>query len=116
MSPVTDNVAANRFELIEDGHMAHADYRRERGRLFIDNVFTILISCAFKIFNHSRPISFPYIINYLLNPRFVTKHRNFNGINNKDFLIFGSLFRERYRLLGESILQYINIRTFKATN
>jgi predicted GNAT family acetyltransferase len=40
MSPVTDNVAANRFELIEDGHMAHADYRRERGRLFIDHVFT----------------------------------------------------------------------------
>ena len=33
MSPVTDNVAASRFELIEDGHMVHADYRREPGRL-----------------------------------------------------------------------------------
>lgn len=40
MSPVTDNVAASRFELNEDDHLAYADYRREPGRLIIDYVFS----------------------------------------------------------------------------
>jgi predicted GNAT family acetyltransferase len=46
MSPVTDpstgrvtnNVAAHRFELIEDGLVSFADYRRSPGRLIIDHV------------------------------------------------------------------------------
>ena len=37
--PVTDNVDASRFELLEDGALAYADYRREPGRLVIPYVF-----------------------------------------------------------------------------
>ncbi|MBI1406423.1 MAG: N-acetyltransferase [Caulobacter sp.] len=39
MTQVTDNVAAGRYELVEDGETAFADYRRERGRIIIDYVF-----------------------------------------------------------------------------
>ena len=35
---VTDNVAAQRFELIEDGQIAFADYIRQTGRLVIPHV------------------------------------------------------------------------------
>jgi predicted GNAT family acetyltransferase len=37
---VVDNSAAGRFELVEQGHMAWASYRREGGALFIDYVFS----------------------------------------------------------------------------
>ncbi len=40
MPNVIDNVAAGRFELIEEGQTAYADYRREGGRLYIDYVFS----------------------------------------------------------------------------
>jgi predicted GNAT family acetyltransferase len=40
MTNVTDNPAAGRFELIEDGQLAYADYRRADGRLIIDYVFS----------------------------------------------------------------------------
>ena len=40
MSTVTDNNAAGRYELIEQGQTAYADYRREGGRLYIDYVFS----------------------------------------------------------------------------
>lgn len=36
--PVTDNLALSRFELVEQGHVAFADYRREPGRLIISHV------------------------------------------------------------------------------
>jgi hypothetical protein len=36
MTYVTDNAAAGRYELIEQGQTAYADYRREGGRLYID--------------------------------------------------------------------------------
>jgi predicted GNAT family acetyltransferase len=36
--PVTDNGPAHRFELIEDGLVSFADYRRLPGRLIIDHV------------------------------------------------------------------------------
>lgn len=38
MTTVTDNTAAGRFELIEQGQTAYADYRRNPGRLVIDYV------------------------------------------------------------------------------
>lgn len=40
MTYVTDNAAAGRYELIEQGQTAYADYRREGGRLYIDYVFS----------------------------------------------------------------------------
>ncbi|HRD27685.1 MAG TPA: GNAT family N-acetyltransferase [Caulobacter sp.] len=40
MTHVTDNPAAGRFELIEQGQIAYADYRRSPGRLVIDYVFS----------------------------------------------------------------------------
>ncbi|MBI5942332.1 MAG: N-acetyltransferase [Caulobacterales bacterium] len=40
MTNVTDNTAAGRFELIEQGQFAYADYRRSPGRLIIDYVFS----------------------------------------------------------------------------
>ena len=38
MSDVTDNPDAGRFELVEDGLLAWADYRRQDGRLVIPHV------------------------------------------------------------------------------
>jgi len=38
MGEVTDNRARNRFELVEEGELAFADYRREPGRLVIPYV------------------------------------------------------------------------------
>lgn len=40
MTTVTDNPAESRYELLEDGELAWADYRREPGRLIIDYVFS----------------------------------------------------------------------------
>lgn len=40
MAHVTDNTAAGRFELIEAGQTAYADYRLENGRMIIDYVFS----------------------------------------------------------------------------
>jgi predicted GNAT family acetyltransferase len=40
MTDITDNTAAGRFELIEQGQTAYADYRRTPGRLVIDYVFS----------------------------------------------------------------------------
>lgn len=40
MANVTDNTAEGRYELIEEGQTAYADYRREAGRLYIDYVFS----------------------------------------------------------------------------
>ena len=40
MTEITDNTAAGRFELIEQGQTAYADYRRTPGRLVIDYVFS----------------------------------------------------------------------------
>jgi len=40
MTGVTDNEARSRYELIEQGLTAYADYRRDRGRLYIDYVFS----------------------------------------------------------------------------
>lgn len=40
MSTVTDNTAEGRYELIEQGQTAYADYRRQDGRLYIDYVFS----------------------------------------------------------------------------
>ncbi len=37
-TPVTDNVERRRFELVEQGQVAFADYRREAGRLVIPHV------------------------------------------------------------------------------
>ena len=37
-NPVTDNAARRRFELVELGQTAFADYRREGGRLIIPHV------------------------------------------------------------------------------
>ncbi|MGE5502018.1 MAG: GNAT family N-acetyltransferase [Ignavibacteriales bacterium] len=39
MNDVTDNQARSRYELEEQGLTAYADYRRDRGRLYIDYVF-----------------------------------------------------------------------------
>jgi uncharacterized protein len=38
MSAVTDNVAKSRFELVEDGRLAYAEYRREGDVLVIPYV------------------------------------------------------------------------------
>jgi predicted GNAT family acetyltransferase len=38
MSKVTDNAQHNRFELVEDGRLAWADYRRQGDRLVIPHV------------------------------------------------------------------------------
>lgn len=40
MSDIIDNTEAGRFELIEQGQTAYADYRRTPGRLVIDYVFS----------------------------------------------------------------------------
>jgi predicted GNAT family acetyltransferase len=40
MAHVTDNTDAGRFELIEAGQTAYADYRLENGRMIIDYVFS----------------------------------------------------------------------------
>lgn len=40
MTDVVDNTARSRFELVEDGHTAYADYRRQDGRLVIPYVFS----------------------------------------------------------------------------
>lgn len=40
MANVTDNTAAGRFELIEEGQTAYADYRRQDGQLIVDYVFS----------------------------------------------------------------------------
>ncbi|ATQ41857.1 GNAT family N-acetyltransferase [Caulobacter mirabilis] len=40
MTHVTDNAAAGRYELVEDGETAYADYRRQSDRLIIDYVFS----------------------------------------------------------------------------
>lgn len=40
MADITDNTAAGRYELIEAGQTAYADYRLENGRLIIDYVFS----------------------------------------------------------------------------
>ncbi|MCF8503873.1 MAG: N-acetyltransferase [Caulobacter sp.] len=40
MTSVTDNTAAGRFELIEQGQTAYADYRLSGGRMIIDYVFS----------------------------------------------------------------------------
>lgn len=40
MTHVSDNQAAGRYELEEEGLTAYADYRREDGRLIIDYVFS----------------------------------------------------------------------------
>lgn len=37
-NPVTDNPSKGRYELVEQGHTAYADYRKEPGRLYIDYV------------------------------------------------------------------------------
>jgi predicted GNAT family acetyltransferase len=37
-TPVIDNADLNRFELVEQGYVAFADYRREPGRLIIPHV------------------------------------------------------------------------------
>lgn len=36
---VTNNTAENRYEMITDGHLSHADYRLEGKNLSIDHVF-----------------------------------------------------------------------------
>ena len=38
MTEVVDNTAQSRFELVENGHVAYADYRRQGGRLVIPYV------------------------------------------------------------------------------
>lgn len=40
MSDITDNAAAGRFELIEQGLTAYVDYRMTPGRMVIDYVFS----------------------------------------------------------------------------
>lgn len=35
---ITNNVAKSRYELVEDGQVAFADYRLQSGRLIIDHV------------------------------------------------------------------------------
>ena len=34
-----DNAAASRYELVEQGHTAYADYRKDGGTLYIKYVF-----------------------------------------------------------------------------
>ena len=38
MNPVTDNAARGRFELVEEGKLAFADYRRQEGVLVLPHV------------------------------------------------------------------------------
>jgi predicted GNAT family acetyltransferase len=40
MTSVTNNEARHRYELVEEGQTAYADYRRDAGRLYIDYVFS----------------------------------------------------------------------------
>lgn len=40
MTQVADNPDLSRYELVEDGHVAYADYRRQGGRLVIPYVFS----------------------------------------------------------------------------
>lgn len=40
MTQITDNAAAARYELIEEGRLAYADYRLQDARLVIDYVFS----------------------------------------------------------------------------
>lgn len=40
MTAITDNAAEQRYELIEQGQTAYADYRLTGNRLFIDYVFS----------------------------------------------------------------------------
>jgi uncharacterized protein len=40
LDDVTDNTGLSRYELIEEGHVAYADYRRQDGRLIIPYVFS----------------------------------------------------------------------------
>ena len=40
MSQITDNIAERRFELIEQGAIAYADYRLTPGRMIFDYVFS----------------------------------------------------------------------------
>jgi predicted GNAT family acetyltransferase len=40
MTQVADNPDLGRYELVEDGHLAYADYRRQGGRLVIAYVFS----------------------------------------------------------------------------
>ena len=40
MTAITDNAAEQRYELVEDGQTAYADYRLTGGRLYIDYVFS----------------------------------------------------------------------------
>lgn len=40
MTNITDNAAAGRFELIEQGQTAYADYRMTPDRMIIDYVFS----------------------------------------------------------------------------
>ncbi len=37
---ITDNKSAKRFELVEEGHAAYADYRIDGGILYINYVFS----------------------------------------------------------------------------
>jgi hypothetical protein len=40
MTSITDNAAEQRYELVEQGQTAYADYRLTGNRLFIDYVFS----------------------------------------------------------------------------
>ncbi|MDQ0463343.1 putative GNAT family acetyltransferase [Caulobacter ginsengisoli] len=40
MTAITDNAAKHRYELVEQGQTAYADYRLAEDRLFIDYVFS----------------------------------------------------------------------------
>lgn len=40
MADITDNPATGRFELIEQGQTAYAEYRMTPGRMYIDYVFS----------------------------------------------------------------------------
>ena len=40
MTQVTDNTAAGRYELVEAGQTAYAEYRLQGGRMYIDYVFS----------------------------------------------------------------------------
>ena len=40
MNMVNDNTSARRFELVEEGHTAYADYRKDGSVLYINYVFS----------------------------------------------------------------------------
>lgn len=40
MTAITDNAAEQRYELVEQGQTAYADYRLAEGRMYIDYVFS----------------------------------------------------------------------------